>query len=248
MRRPRSAYPRSAPGRFVQAVLEHVDFGHRGGQLEPGVLERGQGAPGRGPLGEVVDGPVQRGPAPAPSSRPAAAGAAAVPRGARSRRPPGRAGWPPAPGRRRRTVRPCRAGRPCLGGAALRRGDGPDRAGAAVKVRQRARPGLCGCRLGQNGPPKRDVGPQCPLVPRVKAENNRTAPRMARVSSRRPGWDRQAAGTREAPCPAGVPGGRAGCSARPADAGQGPPAPEQVEPEPCPGRSGRAEHSGTARA
>lgn len=61
------------------------------------------------------------------------------------------------------------------GAAARRRGDGPDRAGAAVKVRQRARPGLCGCRLGQSGPPKRDVGPQCPLVPRVKAEDNKTA-------------------------------------------------------------------------
>ncbi len=50
------------------------------------------------------------------------------------------------------------------GAAARRRGDGPDRAGAAVKVRQRARPGLCGCRLGQSGPPKRDVGPQCPRL------------------------------------------------------------------------------------
>jgi len=46
---------------------------------------------------------------------------------------------------------------------------------ARYRVRQRAQPGLCGCRLGPNGPSRRDVGPQHPLVPRVKAEDNETA-------------------------------------------------------------------------
>jgi hypothetical protein len=45
----------------------------------------------------------------------------------------------------------------------------------SARQRQRARPGPRGCRLGPNGPARRDLWPQRPLTPQGKAERNETA-------------------------------------------------------------------------
>ncbi len=118
--------------------------------------------------------------------RPLAAGRAWLQPCCATTRPLPFGAWPPGSGtgaqspRGRGLVRqPVRRGGPGRSTRSGSRPGSPARSGRSAwslqyrRLRQRARRGLADARLGPNGPPSRDVGPQRPPVPHDKAEDTK---------------------------------------------------------------------------